>query len=135
MYKGVEISVTESWKMTISIGKLYVCDMLCNIVEMDVFHLLLVRPWKFYVGTTYDCRANVYSLEWKGKWLQLLPNIVDSKTPHPGPKKQVALHVVTGSTLIHCWRQPAPVFAFLIIEFYSTSSPKEVPKDVQALLQ
>ncbi|XP_020702028.1 uncharacterized protein LOC110113693 [Dendrobium catenatum] len=51
--KGMEILVTESCRVTFSIGKHYTCEVLCDVLEMDVCHLILGRPWKFDVGVQY----------------------------------------------------------------------------------
>ncbi|PKU87240.1 hypothetical protein MA16_Dca009388 [Dendrobium catenatum] len=43
--KGVEISVTEMCKVAFSIGRHYASEVLCDVVDMDVCHLILGRPW------------------------------------------------------------------------------------------
>ncbi|KAI0520337.1 hypothetical protein KFK09_007809 [Dendrobium nobile] len=133
--KGMEISVTESCQVTFSIGKRYVCEVLCDVVEMDVCHLILGRPWQIDVGATYDCKANVYSFDWKGRRLRLLPNSTELKDPHPGTTKQTALHVVSGNALLHCWRESAPLFALVVTEPHTTPRQQDVPAEVQNLLQ
>ncbi|XP_020691225.2 uncharacterized protein LOC110105887 [Dendrobium catenatum] len=112
--KGMEISITETCRVHFSIGKHYVCEVLCDVVEMDVCHLILGRPWQFDVGAIYDGRANTYTLEWKGKRLRLLPHssTVDSKKESARP----ALHVVTGNGLLASCKENAPLFALIIRE-------------------
>ncbi|XP_020702058.1 uncharacterized protein LOC110113720 [Dendrobium catenatum] len=72
--KGMEIMVTDMCRIQFSIGKHYSCEVLCDVVDMDVCHLILGLPWQFDVGAIYDGRANTYSLDWKGKRLCLLPH-------------------------------------------------------------
>lgn len=43
--KGMEIAVTDSCRMSFLIGKHYSCEVLCDVLEMDVCHLILGRPW------------------------------------------------------------------------------------------
>ncbi|PKU65568.1 hypothetical protein MA16_Dca024876 [Dendrobium catenatum] len=56
--KGIDIPVSEMCQVTFSIGRLYVCDVLCDVLDMDVCHLILGRPWQFDSGAIYDGRAN-----------------------------------------------------------------------------
>lgn len=43
------------------IGK-YKNEVFCDIIAMDVYHMLLGRPWQFYQPTVHDGHANTYSL-------------------------------------------------------------------------
>ena len=40
---------------------------LCDIMTMDVCHILLGRPWKYDRKVVHDGRKNTYSLEKDGK--------------------------------------------------------------------
>ena len=46
---------------------------LCDIMPMDVFHILLGRPWKYDIKVVHDRRKNTYSLEKDGKRHTLSP--------------------------------------------------------------
>ncbi|XP_028552931.1 uncharacterized protein LOC114580236 [Dendrobium catenatum] len=99
--KGMEISVTESYGVTFSIGKKYVCDVLCDVVKMDVCHLIFGRPWQFDVGATYDCRAHVYAFEWKGTY-SFYQDIAHAELPTglpPLSNIQHQIDLLTGSSL------------------------------------
>ncbi|XP_028550608.1 uncharacterized protein LOC114579613, partial [Dendrobium catenatum] len=109
--KGMDIAVTDSCRVTLSIGKNYSCEVLCDILEMDVCHLILGRPWQFDVGVQYDGRANVYSLDWKGRKLRLLPGPTETQS-----ENKAAIHFVSGRSLIQEWRDQAPMFALLVTE-------------------
>lgn len=41
--KGIKILVVEMCRVTFSIGKHFICEVLCNILDMDVCHLILRR--------------------------------------------------------------------------------------------
>ena len=42
--KGTETLVTQQCHVTFSMGKCYVDEVVCNVVEMDACHLILGRP-------------------------------------------------------------------------------------------
>ncbi|KAI0507351.1 hypothetical protein KFK09_013473 [Dendrobium nobile] len=133
--KGMEIAVTESCRVTFSIGKHYSCEVLCDVLEMDVCHLILGRPWQFDVGTHYDGRANVYSLDWKGKKLRLLPGSTNSPSLDKDYSKRAAIHFVSGHNLVRDWKEQAPLFALLITEPNQSHPLQEVSPDVSKLLE
>ena len=51
----------------------YKDEILCDIMPMDVFHILLVRPWKYDGKAIHDGWKNTYSLEKDGKRHTLSP--------------------------------------------------------------
>ncbi|XP_020696471.1 uncharacterized protein LOC110109634 [Dendrobium catenatum] len=77
--KGMEMAVTDLCRVSFSIGKHYSSEVLCDVLDMDVCHLILGRPWKYDVGAIYDCRANTYAFDWKGRRLRLLPGSSSSE--------------------------------------------------------
>ena len=46
---------------------------LCDVVEMDAFHLLLGRPCQYDMDATYSCRKNTYTIIRDGKTYTLKP--------------------------------------------------------------
>ena len=46
---------------------------LCDIMHMDVCHIILGRPWKYYIKDVHDGRKTTYSLEKDGKRHTLSP--------------------------------------------------------------
>jgi len=57
--KGIEILVTQQCHITFSMGKCYVVEVVCNVVEMDAYHLILGRPWQYDVDAIHRCKNNV----------------------------------------------------------------------------
>ena len=57
--KGFQVRVTLSCKVPISIGKHYREEILCNVLNMDVCHILLGRRWQFDNDITYRGQDNV----------------------------------------------------------------------------
>jgi hypothetical protein len=51
---------------------------LCDVIPMDVCHILLRRPWKYDRKVIHDGRKNTYTLEKNGREHMLLP-IVDKE--------------------------------------------------------
>ena len=58
--KGTETLVTQQCRVTFSMGKCYVDEVVCDVVEMDACHLILGRPWQYDVDATHRCKDNVY---------------------------------------------------------------------------
>jgi hypothetical protein len=48
-------------------------EILCDVIPMDVCHVLLGRPWQFDRNVVHDGRMNTYTLEKDGKTHTLLP--------------------------------------------------------------
>uniref|UniRef100_A0A2N9EHZ3 CCHC-type domain-containing protein n=1 Tax=Fagus sylvatica TaxID=28930 RepID=A0A2N9EHZ3_FAGSY len=71
--KGGEIKVTRRCMVPFSIRKKYEDVVSCDVVPMDVCHLLLGRPWQYDRDTCHNGRSNTYSLKLKGKKITLLP--------------------------------------------------------------
>jgi hypothetical protein len=71
--KGGEIKVTRRCMVPFSIRKKYEDVVSCDVVPMDVCHLLLGRPWQYDRDTCHNGRNNTYSLKLKGKKITLLP--------------------------------------------------------------
>ncbi|KAI0513439.1 hypothetical protein KFK09_009460 [Dendrobium nobile] len=130
----MEIMVTESCRVTFSIGKQYVCDVLCDVLDMDICHLILGRPWQFNVDTHYDGRANVNSLDWKGRKLRLLPGATEVPSLGRGVPKQATVHTVSGSLLLQWLREQSLMFAYLVTKVNAFPQSQELSSDISELL-
>ncbi|PKU62072.1 RNA-directed DNA polymerase [Dendrobium catenatum] len=130
--KGMDIAVTDMCRVNFSIGKHYVCEVLCDVLDMDVCHIILGRPWQFDVGATYDGRANSYSFDWKGRKLKLVPYPVDSREPQ---KQKVSLmHMVSATALINAGKESSTLLALVIREQSTPIAPLKSP-EIQQLLE
>jgi hypothetical protein len=49
-----------------------------DVIPIDIYHLLLGRPWKYDKNFVHDGRNNTYTLEKNGRMHMLLP-IKDDK--------------------------------------------------------
>jgi hypothetical protein len=51
----------------------YRYDIFCDVIPMDVCHVLLGRPWRYDRNVIHDGRKNTYTLEKNGRTHMLLP--------------------------------------------------------------
>jgi hypothetical protein len=71
LQKGHQVSVTKQCLVEFKIG-VYNDKILCDVIPMDVCHLLLGRPWKYDRNVIHDGRMNTYTLEKNGITHKLL---------------------------------------------------------------
>jgi hypothetical protein len=72
LQKGNQVNVTKQCLVEFKIGG-YKNEILCDVIPMDVFHLLLGRPWKYDRNVIHDGRKNTCTLEKNGRTHMLLP--------------------------------------------------------------
>ena len=71
--KGTETVVTQRCHITFFMGKFYVDEVVCDVIEMDGCHLILGRPWQYDVDATHSCKDNVYMFFKNGRKIVLSP--------------------------------------------------------------
>ncbi|XP_020258805.1 uncharacterized protein LOC109835231 [Asparagus officinalis] len=71
--KGNDVQVDEVCRVSFSIGRTYVDEAMCDVVEMDACHMLLGRPWQFDVDATHRGKDNVYIFKKDGRRIVLKP--------------------------------------------------------------
>jgi hypothetical protein len=72
LQKGHRVSVTKQCLVEFKIGR-YHDKILCDVIPMDVCHVLLGRPWQYDRNVVHDGRMNTYTLEKDGRTHRLLP--------------------------------------------------------------
>jgi hypothetical protein len=87
LQKGHQVMVSQQCKVEFKIGG-YKNEILCDVIPMDVCHILLGRPWKFDRNFIHDGRKNTYTLEKNGRTRMLLP-IEDNE-----PKKEASSSIL-----------------------------------------
>ncbi|PKU71894.1 RNA-directed DNA polymerase [Dendrobium catenatum] len=138
--RGVEITVAESCRVTFSLGKHYVCEVMCDVLEMDVCHLILGRPWQFDTQAIHDCRSNIYSFDWKGKKLRLLPQTTNGGDKTNGGNKTAvspefaAAYIVSGPMLLQEADNKVPLLALVTVDESTVANKQVLPEAVQQLL-
>jgi hypothetical protein len=72
LQKGHQVMISQQCKVEFKIGG-YKEEILCDVIPMDVCHILLGRPWQFDRNGIHDGRKNTYTLEKSGRTHMLLP--------------------------------------------------------------
>lgn len=81
--KKGETTAKEICIVPLSIGNLYQDQLVCDVLEMDVCHLLLGRPWQYYRNVTHNGHDNTYEFTWMGKKVVLsLGSSISSQKVH-----------------------------------------------------
>ena len=70
--KGHQVNAIEQCLVEFKIGG-YKDEILCDVIPMDVCHVLLGRPWKFDINVIHVWRKNTYTLENNGRTQMLRP--------------------------------------------------------------
>ena len=85
LHKGHQILVSEQCEVDFQIGP-YKDKILCNVMPMDVCHIMLGRPWQFDKKVTHDGRSKCHSFEQNGLTHVLHPLQVGSTIGQSEPK-------------------------------------------------
>ena len=96
--RGTESKVGEVCVVSLSIGKVYAEEVMCDVIDMDACYILLGIPWQYDRDFTYRGQANTCSFTWQGREVVLLPSSSkSSKQKIPGPSQ--SLLAITESEL------------------------------------
>ena len=66
------LEVREKCLVDFQIGQ-YKDQVLCDIVDMNSYHMLLGRPWQYDCRVVHDCVKNVFSIAKSGRKHSLIP--------------------------------------------------------------
>ena len=72
LHNGHQLLVNEQCEIDLQI-KNYKDRVLCDVMPMDIFHVLLGRPWQYDRNARHDGRRNTYELEKDGVKHKLIP--------------------------------------------------------------
>jgi hypothetical protein len=72
LHKGHQVMVSQQCKVEFKIGG-YRDEFLCDVIPMNVCHVMLGRPWKYDMNFIHDGRKNTYTLDKNGCNHMLLP--------------------------------------------------------------
>ena len=67
----------------------YKDEILCDIIPMDVCHILLGRPWQYDRKVVHDGKKNTYSMEKDGRRHALSP--LQDETVQEGSRSNIML--------------------------------------------
>ena len=107
--KGHQVLVNELCQVKFHIGT-YNDRVLCDVMPMDVCHVLLGRPWQFDRKVVYDGRDNTFTFEKDGRRNTLHPLKEDK------PEEQVSPRVmlVGGKEFLHQLNDIEVCFAMIV---------------------
>ena len=72
LQKGHQVMVTKQCLVEFKIGG-YRDEILCDVIPMDVCHILFERPWQFDRNVIHNGRKNTYTFEKNGRTHMLFP--------------------------------------------------------------
>ena len=96
LHKGHQVMVSQQCQVEFKIGG-YRDEILCDVIPMDVYHILLGRPWQFDKKVIHDGRNNTYTLENNGRTHMLLP-IEDKEKKREASS---SIHIMSGKELLN----------------------------------
>jgi hypothetical protein len=85
LQKGHQVLVNEQCKVDFQIGN-YKDQVICDVIPMDVCHVLLGRPWQYDRSVMYNGRENTFALEKEGRRHILIP-LKDEKVEEQSSSK------------------------------------------------
>jgi hypothetical protein len=133
LQKGHQVTVTKQCLVEFKIGG-YNDKILCDVIPMDVCHLLLGRPWQYDRNVIHDGRMNTYTLEKNGRTHMLLP--IKDKEVKPEVRNTVLL--MSGKELlIEVKKKEEPQFIVVRKPKIVLTSTRvdDLPEEVQELLE
>ncbi|KAJ9544713.1 hypothetical protein OSB04_024420 [Centaurea solstitialis] len=92
------VRVTHTCRIPISIGKHYQDEVLCEVLDMDVCHILLGGSWQHDNGVTYISRDNVVLFRWGDRKIAMRG--LNSFDERPHKKEEVLPNKVDGEDLL-----------------------------------
>lgn len=112
--KSRETMVNEICTIPLSIGSGYKDQIICDVINIDVCHLLLGRSWQHDTQTLHNGRENTYEFYWMGKKIVLLPLSKSNEGAKHNKCKGQLFATVSGKKLIkererhpranYCWQ-------------------------------
>ncbi|XP_057852864.2 uncharacterized protein LOC131063114 [Cryptomeria japonica] len=129
--KGQQVHVNEKALVEFNMGP-YKDKVLCDIVPMNVCHLLLGRPWQFDRRAQHDGHKKIYVIEKDGVFYTLGPLQEDMGVAHEGP----SVMVVKEKEFLKDLEDEGCGYTIVAnpICNTATSDKEEVPSEVQGLL-
>jgi hypothetical protein len=133
LQKGHQVNVTKQCLVEFKIGG-YKDKVLCDVIPMDVCHLLLGRPWQYDRNVIHDGRMNTYTLEKNGRTHMLLP--IKDKEVKPEISNTILL--MSGKELLtEVKKKEDPQFIVVrkLRIVLTSTRVDDLPEEVQELLE
>jgi hypothetical protein len=132
LQKGHQVMVSQQCQVEFKIGG-YRDEILCDVIPMDVCHILLGRPWKFDIKVIHDGRKNNYTLEKNGRTDMLLP--IEDKEQKREDSSSILL--MSGKELLNEVKEEE--MQFVVVRkprvILTNTSVEDFPEEIQELLE
>jgi hypothetical protein len=131
--KGHHVNVTKQCLVEFKIGG-HKDEILCDVIPMDVCHLLLGRPWKYDRNVIHDGRKNTYTLEKNVRMHMLLP--IKNKEVKPEVRNTVRL--MSGKGLINEVKKKEDTQFIVVMKpriILTSTRVDDLPEEIQKLLE
>ena len=130
LQEGSDIKVKHRCLISFTIGKHYQDEVWCDVVPMDVCHLLLRRPWKYDRKVIYDGLKNTYTFRKDGQKIVLAPlKLTIASTS----KSEENNSLLSKSELEIEIRASLDVMTLVAVE--EIEGEKEIPEEVEPILE
>ncbi|XP_026415981.1 uncharacterized protein LOC113311355 [Papaver somniferum] len=83
--RNTDVLITRRALISFSVGDSYKDQIHCDIAPMDAFHLLLGRPWLFYLRVQHDGYRNTYSFRYNNRNFTLQPSLPEKQHTPSAP--------------------------------------------------
>jgi hypothetical protein len=133
LQKGHQVSVTKQCLVEFNIGG-YNDKVLCDVIPMDVCHLLLGRPWKYDRNVVHDGRMNTYTLEKDGRTHMLL--LIKDKEVRPEVSNTILL--MSGKELLTEMEKKEDPQFFVVRKpriVLTSTRVDDLPDEIQELME
>jgi hypothetical protein len=132
LQKRHQVMVTKQCLVEFKIGG-YRDEIMCDVIPMDVCHILLGRPWQFDRNVIHDGRKNTYTLEKNGRTHVLLP-IEEKKVKE---EAITSILLMSGKELLKEVKEEQEM-QFVVVRkprvILTSTSMEDLPEEVQELL-
>jgi hypothetical protein len=133
LQKGHQVNVTKQCLVEFKIEG-YKDEILCDVIPMDVCHLLLGRLWQYDRNVIHDGRKNTYTLEKNGRTHMLFP-IKDKETK---PEVSNTILLMSGKELLKEVKKKEDT-QFIMVKkpriVLTSTRVDDLPKEIQKLLE
>jgi hypothetical protein len=133
LQKGHQVTITKQFLVEFKIGG-YRDKILCDVIPMDVCHVLLGRPWQYDRNVIHDGRINTYTLEKNGRTHMLLP-IEEKKVKE---EANTSILLMSGKELLGEVKKEQEM-QFVVVRkmkvILTSTSMEDLPEEIQELLE
>jgi hypothetical protein len=132
LQKGHQVTVTKQCLVEFKIGG-YRDEILCDVIPMDVCHVLLGRPWQYDMNVIHDGRKNTYTLQKNGR-THMLP-IKEKKVKE---EDNTSILLMSGKEILSEVKKEQEM-QFVVVRkprvILTSTYVEDLPEEIQELLE